>query len=504
MASETDQSPKASPNEPPSAGGASRRQLVRTGTLSAGVLLVAALFLIFNYLGWKYHHRFDWTAGGVYSLSDKSRNVIQELKKDVEFVVFIAPGQDLYQPVHELLSQYDAASQKITVRYFDPERNPVEAQQLIQKYNVSSTGQVVVVSGADRRVVDSADLAEFDYSGMQMGQPPKMTGFKGEQLFTGALLQIAEGHKPKILFTTGHGEHSLDDRQQHGLSNVHDLLGRDNFELEEWASRTAAAVPQGADLVVVAGPTSPFIDSELQAFTAYLNAGGRLLILVDPTLGQTPGSGLVPTGLTPWLAGYGVKLVDDIVIDPKGSYPGAPPYTLFPDGYGDHPITAPLAQSGVPVLLNVARSVAPATEGNNQVAELLHSTADGWGETSLASVEKVEKDAQDLPGPVSLGVAVEGPKVEGKKPWRLVVLGDSDFATNQLVEGMPANAVLLANSLNWLAEREALLTIPPKKTEHVRLNLTAGQLRTIYLTVLLILPLLAAGLGTVVYFRRRR
>jgi ABC-type uncharacterized transport system involved in gliding motility auxiliary subunit len=482
-----------------------RRQLVRTGTLSAAVLLVAALFLILNYLGWKYHHRFDWTAGGVYSLSERSRNVVQELKRDVEFVVFIAPGQDLYEPVREILSQYDAVSQRIKVRYFDPERNPVEAQQLVQQYNVSSTGQVVVVSGAERRVIDSAELAEFDYSGMQMGEAPKMTGFKGEQLFTGALLQLAEGRKPKVLFTTGHGERSLDDRQEHGLSSIQDLLGKDNFEIEEWASRTAAAVPQGADLVVVAGPTSPFIESELKAFGTYLNGGGRMLILADPTLGQTPGSGLVPTGLTQWLAGYGVRLGENIVVDPKGAYPGAPPYTLFPGAYdGEHPITQPLSQSGVPVLLNVARSVGAAPAGNYQVTELVRTTEAGWGETSLGSVESVQKDAQDLPGPVSLGVAVESPKEGQKRPLRLVVLGDSDLGTNQLVEGMPANAVLLANALNWLAAREALLTIPPKKTEHVRLNLTGDQLRTFYLTVLLLLPGLAVALGTVVYFRRRR
>jgi ABC-type uncharacterized transport system involved in gliding motility auxiliary subunit len=481
-----------------------RRQLVRTGTLSAGVLLVAFLFLIANYLGWKYHHRFDWTAGDVYSLSEKSKNVVEELKRDVEFVVFIAPGQELYEPVREILSQYDAASQRISVRYFDPERNPVEAQQLVQKYGVSSSG-VVVVSGADKRVIDSNDLAELDYSGMQMGEAPKMTGFKGEQMFTGALLQLAEGHKPKVLFTTGHGERSLDDRQEHGLSGVHDLLGRDNFELEEWASRTAGAVPQGADLVVVAGPTSLFIESELKAFGNYLNGGGRMLILVDPTLGQTAGSGLVPTGLNPWLAGYGVRLGDNIVVDPQGAYPGAPPYTLYPSAYeGDHPITQPLSQSGVPVLLNVARSVGAAPTGAYQVAELVRTTEAGWGETSLAAVENVEKDAQDLPGPVSLGVAVESPKEEGKRPLRLVVLGDSDLATNQLVGGMPANAVLLANSLNWLAEREALLTIPPKKTEHVRLTLTPSQLLTAQLTMLLVLPALAAALGTVVYVRRRR
>ena len=38
----------------------------------------------------------------------------------------------------------------------------MEAQQLVQKYGVSSTG-VVVVSGEDRRVIDSNDLAELDF-----------------------------------------------------------------------------------------------------------------------------------------------------------------------------------------------------------------------------------------------------------------------------------------------------------------------------------------------------
>jgi ABC-type uncharacterized transport system involved in gliding motility auxiliary subunit len=158
----------------------------------------------------------------------------------------------------------------------------------------------------------------------------------------------------------------------------------------------------------------------------------------------------------------------------------------------------------VPVLLNVARSVEPSHAGTYQVTQLLSTTDEGWGETSLNAVENVKKDAQDLPGPVSLAVAVESPKDGGGKPMRMVVIGDSDFATNQLVQGMPANAVLLANALNWLAAREALLTIPPKKTENVRLNLTSDQLRVFYLMVLLVLPGLAVALGTVVYFRRRR
>src|SRR4029077_6984051 len=70
-----------------------RRRLIHTGPLSAGVLLAALLLVIVNYLGWKYHKRGDWTGSSLYSLSEKSLNVVKGLKKDVRFVVFIPPDQ---------------------------------------------------------------------------------------------------------------------------------------------------------------------------------------------------------------------------------------------------------------------------------------------------------------------------------------------------------------------------------------------------------------------------
>ena len=196
-----------------------RRQLVKTGILSAGVVLVAALCLIANYFGGKYYKRFDWTGSELYSLSEKSRNVLKGLKQDVEFIVFLSPDQQrpIYEPTSELLARYGAASQHVKVRVVDAEKNPIEAQQLVQKYGVTTTG-VVVASGSDKRVIASNELAELDFSSVQMGGAPQMTGFKGEQLFTSALVQLSEGRKPTIRFTTGHGERSLDDRSPRGFA----------------------------------------------------------------------------------------------------------------------------------------------------------------------------------------------------------------------------------------------------------------------------------------------
>ena len=86
---------------------------------------------------------------------------------------------------------------------------------------------------------------------------------------------------------------------------------------------------------------------------------------------------------------------------------------------------------------------------------------------------------------------------------RLVVIGDSDLATNTQLQNVP-NATLLANTLNWLVERESLVGIPPKRPEHVKLSLTASQLSRLTWLVLIVLPGLVILAGVTVYLRRRR
>jgi ABC-type uncharacterized transport system involved in gliding motility auxiliary subunit len=481
------------------------RQLVKTGMLSAGVLLLAALLVILNYFGGKYYKRFDWTGSELYSLSEKTTNVLRDLKKDVNFIVFLSPDQqqEIFQPTTELLARYGAASPRVHVRVVDPQKKPLEAQQLVQKYGITTTG-VVVESGNDKRVIDSNDLAELDFSTLQTTGAPRMTGFKGEQLFTSAILQLSEGRKPKILFTTGHGEHSLDDQSERGFAGAQQLLGRDNFEMEEWASLGKPAVPPGIDLVVIAGPRGGFVQPELDAFSAYLNNGGRMLVLLDPTPGPAAGSGLMSTGLEGWLGRYGIKVGQDIVVDPSNPLPFFGPETIFSKDYGDHPVTRALAEGSLPVLMSVVRSTAPGSAPGVKVTELLRTSPEGWGETNLADLQRVQRDPSDVAGPVPLGVVAEsGATAPGKRPMRLVALGDSDFAANQLLQANPPNAVLLANTLNWLVEREALLGIPPKKTEQVKLTLTSQEFWMI-VTLALALPVLSIVMGTVVFFRRRR
>ena len=503
-----------------------KRQLLWASSVGAGALLVAALVGFVNYFGFKYYQRFDWTRDEIYSLSEKSLGVLDALDRDVEVVVFMRPESELFDPARELLARYAARSPRVQVRTVDPEKNLVEAQQLVDRYQVRSLNVVVFDAGDDRRVIEEADLADYDYSGLQFGGAPEMTGFKGEERFTGALLELAEARKPTILFTAGHGEASLDDLSARGLSSAQELLGRENFEMRSWATLGQAEVPAGTDLVVIAGPTSGFVAPELDLLARYLDGGGRLLLMLDPTLGER---GLVDTGLTAWLARYGVRVGADIVVDPANPLPFFGAETIFVQATGDHPIVRPLAQARVPVILPLARSVAPGeAPAGVEVTTLLETSAEGWGERDLANLGAVARDPSDLAGPVPLAVAVAaagsgagtideeelaagegeaaGPASApqtGAPGWRLVVFGDSDFATNAQLASV-GNPTLLANTLNWLVERSQLLGIGPKRPEQVRLSLTAGQLRWVTFWVLAGLPGLAVAAGVWVHLRRRR
>jgi len=505
------------------------RRIVQGSMWGAGVLLVAALVGILNYFGMKYYQRYDWTGSKLYSLSEKTEKVLDGLAKPIEVTLFLQPSSSLYDASKELLERYAARSKEITLREVDPERNLVEAQSLVDKYQIQSLNVVVFDAGDDRRVVEESSLAEYDYSGMQYGQQPTMKGFKGEEAFTSAIVELVERKKPKVLWTSGHGEASLDEFGPEGISKLKDLLGKENLEMSEWASLGQPDVPAGTDLLVIAGPRVNFVQPELDALDRYLDAGGRLLVMLDPELDGK--GGLIQTGLEPWLAARGVDVGANLVVDPSATLPFYGAETIFVNATGRSPIVESLMQANYPVIFALSRSVRVGTPpAGYEGSTLLQTTADGWGEVDLANLRGVEKGDADVAGPVPVGVVVaakesaepegfdeedlgldeETPEGAGDEAaadaapkWRLVVFGDSDFARDGQIANV-GNPTLATNAFNWLLERKELLGIGPKQPEQVRLTLTPGQLSAITWGTLAGMPALAIVAGVLVWRRRRR
>jgi len=91
----------------------------------------------------------------------------------------------------------------------------------------------------------------------------------------------------------------------------------------------------------------------------------------------------------------------------------------------------------------------------------------------------------------------------GKKA-RLVVVGDSDWASDALIQVGGGNLMLALNSVHWLLSQESRIAIPPKTSVETHLNLTGSQANVLFLLFVVVLPALAVGAGVAVYLRRRR
>ncbi len=515
---------KGSSAPTPSPVGRPRRALVEGSTLGLGVVLATILVAMVNYLASRHYARFDWTSSKVFTLSEKSQAVLDRVDRDIDAILFLVPNSpvdsQVFDQVSELLDRYEAANPRIRKRVIDPARDRLEVTRLIEDFDIERAHAVVIAAGDDRRVLDGFDFVEYDYSGASLGQPPSVKAFRGEQLITSAILELIEDEKPKVVFTSGHGEASIEATSEgsdpRALAAAADLLGRDNFALETWSSLGQATVPADSDLVVVAGPTDPFLPPEVETLSSYLDEGGRLLLLLDPML--QPDGALAPTGLESLLASRGLIMGPDLVIDPAQQLPVYGPETIFTASYGSHPIIEPLV--GRPVILSVARSVrrSSSVPAGTEVSELILTSPQAWAETDLSTLPDVARDEDEAAGSLALGAAIAWPDralpaddvADGlpapngdERQTRIVVLGDSDFATDeQLYQG--ANSELLLGSFNWLIEREALVAIAAREPQQMKLLLSASEVRTLYLLVLVVLPGAAIVAGIFVHVRRRR
>jgi ABC-type uncharacterized transport system involved in gliding motility auxiliary subunit len=158
----------------------------------------------------------------------------------------------------------------------------------------------------------------------------------------------------------------------------------------------------------------------------------------------------------------------------------------------------------------LARSVGPAKETVTGVTveSLFKSNPESWGETNLKSGEAAFDEKTDLKGPLSLAVAVtkEVKQATEKEPGvkaRMVVVGDSDFASNAYFR-VQGNGNLFLNMVSWLSQDEDLISIRPKPPEDRRIILSQSQQRMLLYLTVIVLPACVLVTGITVWTRRRR
>ncbi len=504
----------------------SRSTQAGTNALVATSAVLIILGLV-NFLGTRYHLQKDLTETQLFTLAPQSRASVRSLSEPVKVWVFNSPNpQD-----QELLENYHEQNRsKFKYEYVDPQAAP----GLAQKFHLKDNGEVYLESANRRQLVQVVSENER----------------LSEAKLTNRLQQITSTNTAKIYFLQGDGEHPLSPGKN-AISQAIQALGERNFITSPVNLAEKSASLSNAAVVVLAGPTRSLLESEEKALQDYLNRGGNLLLMIDPNTDPK---------LDTLLAEWGVKLDNRLAVDIAGN-PQFGPAVPIVNEYGKHPITKDFGKDIS--FYSLARPIQITPVAGVEATPLLFTKPfpDSWAESDLKSEKLQFDEGKDIKGPLTLGVALKrkqqplstpsssvlptptptaspktgtlakptSPALPTPTPTaslkipvpstppspsspstnqtatesRMVVIGNSDFATDGLFE-QQLNGDVFLNSVTWLSQQDQQpLSIRPKEVKNRRINLTTAQANLLTSLSLFVLPLLGLVAAIVLWWRRR-
>lgn len=471
-----------------------RRVISRRVLLSA--LMSVVCVLLVNTLALRNPTKFALTQSADHSLSPLTKKVLGSLTNDVRVVVLFDTQSDLFEPVKNLLVEYERVSPRVKLELVDLARDPARAESVQQELGspANSPENRVLFAVSERvKAVKDSELSILDFSEFMDKREARRTHFVGEQLFTSAMVAVSEGTQTKVGFVTGHSEHKAGDQGgQWGYSKFAIMLQQKGFLLQEVSLAGTNAIPVDCRLLVVAGPRTPYGPNELAKLRDYLGTGGNLFALFNFYSLQRP------SGLESFLSNYDFEIGINQVSDSKNEQSGESGLLLVED-LGSHPITKPILGSRLQMVL--PRSVGfPEPEEENDdpppVSVLAHSSDSGQAIVQAqGSQGAVEKQ-----GKIPL-MAAKIHANKGQPPSRMVVAGDSLFLGNSAFDA-GANRDFANLAVNWLLERNHLLEIEPRAVTEYRISLSRAEMTSITWVLLVVLPGGTLGLG-LLWWRRQ-
>ncbi len=459
------------------------RRSTKAGTNAiASTLVVLVILGLVNFLTLRDPFHLDLTDNQQLSLAPLSQQLVTNLPQPAKVWIF----QSTIPPqLQELLANYQRLNpQKFSFELVDPQVSPALAHQ---NFDVKDVGDVYLEYNQKRQFLGSLKSQSIS-----------------EAKLTSGLEQLISGRQIKIYFLSGHGERSFTSGEG-GFAQAVNSLKEKNYLVETLnLAGTTAEVPQDTAVVVVAGPKQSLFPEEVKALNNYLNHGGGVLLMLDPN---------TKPGLESLFKDWGIQLDERIAIDPTKWVKGFGMSAPLVNTYGDHPITKAFGKDYS--LFPSARPIYFIPAPGIKATPLLFTSPQSWATSNLKQGPKWEFNSQqDVKGPLVLGLALsrnltksesnQGNQLNQKVPEsRLVILGNSAFATDGLFGGR-LNGDVLINSATWLSqEDDQFLSIRPREAPNRRLNLTPPQVKIIWWCAIVIFPLLGFGAAGLLWWYRR-
>ncbi len=425
-----------------------RSRLVALTGLSTALGLACLVPL--NYLAHEHNERWDHSYFKTASPGTSTQALVENLAQPIRAYLFFPHTSDVTEEIRTYFDQLDAPQMEIS--YVD---QALEGE-LARELKVQKNGTIALVrgEGADAQIQRIRIGVKLDKAQRKLKRL--------DQEVHKALLKIVSDART-VYVTVGHGEmywkKGTGKSPARLLSTFKKELRTLNFRVKELgpAQGLANEVPEGADLVMVMGPTQAFLPEEVAALRAYLREGGALMVALDPRTEADLGLLLEDLGLA--YEGQQLLVGDKNIWIPTRRVTDR--YNLITNKASTHPSVTTLSRNSRTMAF-LAPVSAPLTALPNPVYKV---------EITLRSLPEVYLDVNgDLrfDGEVEkkkswpLAAAISGvatgedeapPEGEEAGPeFRAIVIGDATWASDLVLGLAPGNKAFARDGLAWLVD----------------------------------------------------
>ncbi len=436
------------------------------------LLLIIGILLLVNFLASRLFMRLDLTQDKQYTLSKATKDILSSLEEPLTIKAYFSEGlspaiDEARNRFKESLVEYATRSNGL-IKY--ELLNPNESED-IEKQAMESgiRPNPQPFREGDRMVTKNVYLgAQMLYKDKKEILPLIPPDSPVEYLLSSTIKKISVSNKPKLGFIQGHGEPAINELPQamQQLSILYDVVPA---QLSD-----TALITKYKTLLMVA-PKDSINASDMASLQAFANAGKGIYVALDKVDADlsTAMANATNTGLESWLATLGIDVVEAMIADAKCGNVGIQqqmgffmttrqipmPYIPTIQKFGDHPVTKGIESVNLPFACSMAFNAT--TGAANTFTPLLY-TSDKAAAVPLPTMIDVQKqwtNSDFTQSNLVLGGALEGKTVSGN-PFKMVVIGDGDFAVNgtgqQQMNQSADNINLMINAVDWLSDDTGL------------------------------------------------
>ena len=440
--------------------------------LFSTIALTIGIVILINLLAYEYHVRVDLTEDNQYTLSEATREILENLEEPVTVKAYFS--KDLppnivrtREDFQDLLIEYaNLSDEQVVYEFINPNEKETYEQEAIENgirpvlINVREKDQVKqqrAFLGATLHLGEKKEVIPFLQPGAAM-----------EYALSTAIKKISIDEKPVVGFITGHGEPSLDEMAQarEQLSVL--------YETREIRLTDTTSIPENISTLALIRPTDSIPDRQLEQLDAFLERGGRLLVAVNSVRAdfQSQFGSAQNNNVKPWLTRKGIEVLDNFIVDAQCGSISVPqqlgiftvqanvsfPFVPVISTFSDHAITSGLET----VMLEFASEVRFTGDSGKHFYPLAFSSeqSNSLPAPQFFDINKEWTENDFTRQHIPVAAAIEG------NPMKMVVIADGDFPVNgppqQARSLQPDNVSLLSNSIDWLSDDTGLIALRTK------------------------------------------